>query len=614
MRKSKSAQLAISLLLSALLFCSASRAAEYTIRADIETGPLNHFWRGTGFTPGSQLLDEDMQQQLIFYGAVPHKDLLYIRPHGLLDFVETSGWETGSPAADFSQLDLALDQFVNNGLKPFFEIMGRPGRYFANLQQADAKRMEHFQQFVSMLATHLVERYGRDEVQSWYFETWNEPDLTGWTPDFDTYLRYYNACVAGLKSVSPKIRMGGPGNALTNSAAYRMLLMHSVYNYLGDAPGPALDFVSVHEKGGEFWFRKWPDSALIVRDAAEGFRFIELNTPELRSVPFINNEADPLTGWRTPRPWRAGPWYPAFIAKVINMQQLELVEKLGVNYVLHHNDHAGLGPWEHQTLFARLKNDNGFALIKKPVHAGREMMSLLGDRLLHCTDRNRPFANLGIIPSKNSATGQISILIYNSVDDWTTTGTTHVTIHLQNIPFTSAAFTRYAIDAEHTNPYAYYQQIGSPEVPTPEQLQKLRDLQELALYEEPKQIEIPNGKLDYELNQPLPGLTLLLLTPKAAASPDKPTGLAARTFTGLQSPEIVLKWKPSTSYNLHTYIIESAPSAEGPWQRVNTPDIISSAYLLPTPQTPMRYRVRALDYFNQPSPPSEPISIAAPTQ
>jgi hypothetical protein len=61
-----------------------------------DIGPLTHFWRSTGFSPASLLLNADMRQAMAYAGSIPHGGLTYIRIHYLLDLV-TAGYPGISP-------------------------------------------------------------------------------------------------------------------------------------------------------------------------------------------------------------------------------------------------------------------------------------------------------------------------------------------------------------------------------------------------------------------------------------------------------------------------------------------------------------------------------------
>lgn len=60
--------------------------------------------------------------------------------------------------------------------------------------------------------SHLVERYGEEEVASWYFEVWNE--LWG-MPFPHPYVDLYNASARAVKDVNEKLRVGGPATMQT---------------------------------------------------------------------------------------------------------------------------------------------------------------------------------------------------------------------------------------------------------------------------------------------------------------------------------------------------------------------------------------------------------------
>ncbi|UCC65669.1 MAG: glycosyl hydrolase, partial [Anaerolineae bacterium] len=97
-----------------------------------DIGPLTHFWRSTGFSPASLLLNADMRQAMAYAGSIPHRGLTYVRVHYLLDLV-TAGYPGAETSSyDWSALDKALDVLVQNGLKPFFELMGNPSGHFTD--------------------------------------------------------------------------------------------------------------------------------------------------------------------------------------------------------------------------------------------------------------------------------------------------------------------------------------------------------------------------------------------------------------------------------------------------------------------------------------------------
>ena len=92
---------------------------------------------------------------------------------------------------------------------------------------------------------HLIARYGIDEVSTWYFEVWNEPNLDFWggRPNMPTYYQLYDHTARALKAVNPRLRVGGPSTA--QAAFVGEFLAHCKQN---DVP---VDFTSSHVYGND---------------------------------------------------------------------------------------------------------------------------------------------------------------------------------------------------------------------------------------------------------------------------------------------------------------------------------------------------------------------------
>lgn len=119
----------------------------------------------------------------------------------------------------FYQVAKIYDSLLEIGVKPFVEIGFMPSalasgkktvfHYKGNVTLP--KNMEEWQEFIREFARFLIDRYGAVEVRSWYFEVWNEPDLScffkGTVQD---YYRFYAATAKALKSVDSQLKVGGP--------------------------------------------------------------------------------------------------------------------------------------------------------------------------------------------------------------------------------------------------------------------------------------------------------------------------------------------------------------------------------------------------------------------
>ena len=504
---------------------------EITINCTQSLGPLEHFWRSTGFTPANLLLDADMQQALAYMGAIPRGGITYVRIHYLLELVLAEGLETDAPVYDWSRLDTALDGLVRNGLKPIFELMGNVDGYFTdytNPTQAHA-----WKRLVRDLALHLIDRCGRDEVRGWLFETWNEPDVHFWQQSSEAFCIYYDACVEGLREADPALTIGGPGTCRNLSEMLTAFLAHcdTGVNYFTGETGVRLDFISVHEKGVRSHKEDLtPDSLGIVAREARIVDYIRERHPRFSALPFFNDECDPQVGWGDIHTWRARPYYATFVCKVINQHLVKLADEKGVRYGLLSNDNGFLGTWGHRTLFTRFAEfdhiDHGqadgkrdaprfeedprrrkFELIKKPVFTVMTLLSLLGARRIAGAVGDRPEREagvgcgrspdratvspdpleIGVIATRHGGE-QIAVLIYNSRDKIMASGVTPVTLRLTGLPFDAAMLAHYRIDEAHGDPFVVWESYGAPTFPTAEHYAAMRAVQEIALLEEPREV------------------------------------------------------------------------------------------------------------------------------
>jgi L-iduronidase len=609
---------------------------EFTIDCTKTLGPLEHFWRSTGFTPANLLLDADMQQAMSYIGAIPRGGITYVRIHYLLELVLAEGLGTNAPVYDWSLLDKALDVLVRNRLKPIFELMGnvvsdRPAfGYFTdytNPTQAYA-----WKRLVRDLALHIIDRCGRDEVRSWHFETWNEPDVHFWKQSIEAFCIYYDACVEGLGEADPALIIGGPGTCRNLSDMLTAFLAHcdTGVNYFTGETGVRLDFISVHEKGVRSHKEDLtPDSIGIVEREARIVDYIRAHHPRFSGLPFWNDECDPQVGWGDIHTWRARPYYAAFVCKVINQHLVKLADEKGVHYGLLSNDNGFLGTWGHRTLLTRFAEfdhiDHGqadgkrdaprfeedmrrrrFELIKKPVLTVMTLLSLLGEERIATAGRSpdRPAAardpfETGVIATRHGDE-QIAILVYNSRDKIMSSGVTPITLRLAGLPFNTATLVHYRIAEGYSDPFIVWESHNALTFPTPEHYTELRDAQEVAHLEEPREIAAPGGALTLTFDLPLPGVSLLLLAAKLANPPTKITGLRAERYEGMTDlEEILLLWDAQESRAVRTYEVLHAPSPEGPFTRINGPEQLDAAFLHVAESVSGCYRVRAVDYWGR---------------
>lgn len=179
----------------------------------------------------------------------------YIRMHGLLcdDMGLYREDRSGNPQYNYQYIDVLYDFILSIGMKPFVELSFMPSAlasgdrtiFWWKGNVTPPKDYQRWEDLIRNLVQHFTERYGPDEVKSWYFEVWNEPNLTPyfWTGTQEEYFRLYRHAAQAIKSVNPDYRVGGPATA---GAAWEKDLIEFCHN--NNVP---IDFISTHSYGVE---------------------------------------------------------------------------------------------------------------------------------------------------------------------------------------------------------------------------------------------------------------------------------------------------------------------------------------------------------------------------
>jgi len=613
------------------IFIGDDKPLELEVDLTRKKSSLNNIWKSTGFSPAEFLLRSDMQQTFDYQGAIPNVTVNYVRPHYLLNLVAVEGIETEFPRYNWSKLDKALDVLVRNDLKPIFEIMGTPSSsltelssrfddryqeqigghetYFTNFMERE--KVVAWKRLVKDLAAHLIERYGQEEIRSWYFETSNEPDIGHfWKHSVEEFLNYYDACSEALLEVDPAIRFGGPGSAGGISEIFMALMAHcdTGTNYLTGEKGVRIDFISFHVK----------DRTDKMLEREKGIiAYVMENHPRFADLTFINDEADPIVGWSKNRWWRTGEWYAAFIVESIDMHYRQLIDSMGINYGFVSNDNAFMGDWYNRTQLARFQHPEAkerFSMIKKPVLTVTSMLGLLGRNIIESEVPGDVDDHLGIIPTVH-ADGKIAVLLYNKgqvvsldkknpvLEDKGKIASEHKTVDLsfKNLPLDNYTLVEYRIDDEISNPYAKWIEMGRPENPTKAQLDTLRAHMELETTGPPERVALTSESFSRMVNMPSSSVSLLLLVPESFSTPAKVEQLYAREYTGLNNEnDIMLKWYYPGN-NVLTYEVWYKQSETDDFTKINPVNFIDKAYLHSRePGTKGGYyKVRAIDYWNR---------------
>jgi xylan 1,4-beta-xylosidase len=238
-----------------------ARPVSIMVDAASDAGRLHRVWQMVGSERLSQLLPDtgsaggevaaefadalrrartDLGARMVRAHAILHDDngVVAVGPAGVMRF-------------DFARVDAIYDRLLGLGLRPVVELTFMPAALARDPQQtvfayrgiiSPPRDWNQWRRLVTELAAHLVARYGIDEVAHWAFEVWNEPNLeVFWSGTRLEYLRLYDETALAIKSVHPRLRVGGPATAAAKWI--EPLVAHA------EQTGVALDFVSTHTYG-----------------------------------------------------------------------------------------------------------------------------------------------------------------------------------------------------------------------------------------------------------------------------------------------------------------------------------------------------------------------------
>lgn len=221
---------------------------EFTSKFTEETTPLKHVWEHTvGSGHAALALRADWQQQLL--RCRRELGFEHLRFHGLLSHpMDTMICQSNEWLYSFFNADQIFDYLLSIGMKPFVELSFMPDdlasgsktafHYRANV--TPPKDYKQWAALMSKLVKHWIDRYGIGEVNQWFFEVWNEPNLKAfWTGKQKDYFKLYLTTVEAIKGVDSSLKVGGPATA-------KSAWVEEFVAYIEKHKLPA-DFISTHQ-------------------------------------------------------------------------------------------------------------------------------------------------------------------------------------------------------------------------------------------------------------------------------------------------------------------------------------------------------------------------------
>ena len=549
------------------------------IRVDTtrSVGPMTPIWAWFGhdepnytYTPnGKKLLSA-----LAAASPVP----VFMRVHNLL----TSGdgkyalkWGStnaytedanGNPIYDWKIVDQIIDAYVERKMKPMVQLgftpeamssapPGTPYRHF--WKPGDPyndiytgwtwapKDYTKWSELCYQLTKHFVEKYGRQEVESWWFELWNEPDIGYWSGSVgpsagrgdpraaekaqtrrDEFNKLYDYSVAGVRRALPTAKIGGPEVTGGGQSMMRGFLEHTSRgkNYVTGQVGTPVDLITFHAKGQPQFIegRVRMGVANQLRNINTHFAVIK-SFPEYAKTPIVIGESDPegcaacgVTHYPQ-NGYRNGVMFSSYTAEQIT-RTYELADLHGVNLI-------GAVSWaflfEDQPYFDGFRDlaTNG---IDKPVLNVFRMLGQMGGNrvavqstaglaLESVRDTGvRGAADINALASKSARSA--TVLVFNYHDDDLPAPDADIDLTIEGLPNGRATMTHYRVDKAHSNSYERWKAMGSPQKPTPAQYSELEKSGQLATLAAPAPVTIRDGRVTMTFPLPRHGVSLVKVT------------------------------------------------------------------------------------------------------
>jgi xylan 1,4-beta-xylosidase len=518
-------------------------------------GTLTPIWRFFGADEPNYAYMKDGKKLLGELGRLGEPQV-YFRCHHLLTsgdgayalkWGSTSAYKedtNGTPIYDWTINDKIFDTYLACGIKPYVQLgfmpealTTHPQNYPHNPpedQRADAAAGQAYppKDYVKWgnlayeWTKHCVEKYGRVEVEKWYWEVWNEPNIMYWHGSHADYFKLYDYAVEGVRRALPAARVGGPEVAGGPGGKFlREFLDHCAHgtNFVTGELGAPLDFVSFHAKGSPVFTNGHVRMGMSnqLKNMNDAYAVIA-SFPEYKNTPIVIGESDPegCAACRDPQDaYRNGTMYSSYTAASFP-RAAELAAQRGVNL-------EGALTWafefEDQPPFAGFRQLASGGVDLPVLNVFRMFGKMSGQRVAVTSSAGldaqailksgvRAAPDVSALASLDS--GKLAVLLWHYHDDDVPGPAANIELKLNGMPFREARVTTqlFRIDADHSNAYEAWKRMGEPMKLSPEQYAKLEAAGKIEVMNQPETLRFRNGLARLELNLPRQGVALLVLT------------------------------------------------------------------------------------------------------
>src|SRR5436190_5992866 len=494
----------ISLSAPAIAIVTTAIAAEsfpVAIRVDAAKtkGELKPIWRFFGADEPNYATMKNGKKLIGELGELAPKRV-YFRTHNLLtsgDGTPALKWGStgaysedarGKPVYNWTILDRIFDTYLERGVRPYVQIGFMPKDFSTKPEPYQhhwtprarydeiytgwaypPKDYQRWAELVFQWTIHCVERYGRAEVETWYWEVWNEANIGYWRGTPEEFRKLHDYAIDAVRRALPTAKVGGPDTAGSGGRFTREFIEHCLRgtNFATGGIGAPLDFISFHAKGAPTTTNAHVRMGIAnqLRTVDEGFRIVA-SYPELKRTPVVIGECDPegcAACQGSQLAYRNGTMYSSYTAASFARIH-DLAERHGVNL-------EGALTWafefEDQPYFAGFRSLASNGIDKPVLNVFRMFAKMSGQRLAAESDSAVALEEIvrhgvGAKPDVSALSSldgnQLCVLVWHYHDDDVPGPEAAVELMLENLPMASgkATLQQFRIDEEHSNAFAIW--------------------------------------------------------------------------------------------------------------------------------------------------------------
>ncbi len=459
--------------------------------------------------------------------------------------------DSGNPQYNFWFLDNVLDTYVSNGLRPVVQCDYLPDAladgekirvYNGGLVNVP-KDYNQWRDLIYNTVKHCIERYGIEEVRTWRWTLWEEPDLDtffidGRSPSeeagyytfscperevppppgsMEHFLKMWDYFVDGAKAADGQIKVGGP--VIASHDWFRPFLSHCVNetNYATGQTGTPLDFICWHGYG---------DLEFQMTNTRKKLEIIS-QFPSLKNLPAVQDE------WGQALMKQNETTGQAFL----NINVAEIYSSYEAANICQFIGGMVSEPQEFPDIFYRwgvmtrdigteryLSISQGEHFVPMPSLNTYILLSKLGEERLELT--GSAFGDTVHGLATRTANG-VQVLLYNfdETDLQCAGENEEIDLTINGLPPAWSAMKHYQIDKQNSNAWANYP-VASPNPP----LEQLEEDSRLKIVAQTDELGTKDGQVTFRLTMPSNSVSLIVIGEEAAPPAFTPSQHIARVL------------------------------------------------------------------------------------